>query len=699
MSEITLQTTDALPNELTEPNATELDDLPPLSFSSFYATWHGHEISYLQTVLAELRKQSDALIFLAGDSSLDNKYWVKDRKEKAINPYTTLLGHMMPDLAFHMTKLLFPSTKIATINCAVEATTIADRNPKLRPQDEFLRENISESDVLVVSIGGNDIALRPSTMTALNLAALVYLNSQKSLDQYPETCFGVSHFINLFRDQVQQYVSRLVEKTKPKLCLLCTIYYPDEKESKSWADKSLAALNYTTSPGKVQAAIRAIFKLATSQIKIDGMKIIPVALYDVLDGSDTADYVARVEPSDIGEPGSSIVKAGWADYQQSIAVRFLHKVGVKKIEDMMEEDGRPLSGIEYLCGKELEEELAKPEGDGVIEKVIQPIQEGKVVDWDAFEAVIRHIIVKELCIRRAMNESPALVAVPIYWGNDDIDRLCQIMFEIINVPGLYIADAPLMAAFGCGVLSAVVVDIGHEVTTITTVIESIVSRQTAMSLPIGGASVAKHFKELLNADTQLVQEYGGPVDDELVNALRESDLCELKPVREAVTDAALKSVKRVDYEFKGKKFTVGASRFKAHEVLFTPEEAGSPTLGLAEAIYNVVLSSTDMLDKRMTLWDNIIITGGLAPIKGLRERIENELTVYLAASETSNEFQGKEIKYVKIPEYFSAFREKPADAVFLGGIIVAKLTLPPGGQHITKADYNEFGPAAARLKQ
>jgi actin-related protein len=52
--------------------------------------------------------------------------------------------------------------------------------------------------------------------------------------------------------------------------------------------------------------------------------------------------------------------------------------------------------------------------------------------------------------------------VPISWGVDDIERLVQLMFENMNVPGLYVADSALMAVYGCGVLSGLVIDIGHE---------------------------------------------------------------------------------------------------------------------------------------------------------------------------------------------------------------------------------------------
>ena len=67
--------------------------------------------------------------------------------------------------------------KYAAINAAVEATTLNERTLRLRPQDAFLRDNISPGDVLIVSVGGNDIALCPAPCTVASMAGLLCLPS------------------------------------------------------------------------------------------------------------------------------------------------------------------------------------------------------------------------------------------------------------------------------------------------------------------------------------------------------------------------------------------------------------------------------------------------------------------------------------------------------------------------------------------
>ena len=58
---------------------------------------------------------------------------------------------------------------------------------------------------------------------------------------------------------------------------------------------------------KLQAIIRGVFAEATSKIRVDGVPVLALPLFDVLDGSDPADYVNRVEPSTQG--GEKIARA------------------------------------------------------------------------------------------------------------------------------------------------------------------------------------------------------------------------------------------------------------------------------------------------------------------------------------------------------------------------------------------------------
>ena len=65
----------------------------------------------------------------------------------------------------------------------------------------------------------------------------------------------------------------------------------------------------------------------------------------------------------------------------------------------------------------------------------------------------------------------------------------------------------------------------------------------------------------------------------------------------------------------------------------------------------------------------------------------------MAASETSNDLQPKEIKFSRPPEYFTKMKERPQDMPFVGAQIVAQAVFKATNERmwVTRMDYNEVG--------
>merc|ERR1712196_315394 len=134
---------------------------------------------------------------------------------------------------------------------------------------------------MVVSVGGNDVAMTPSIQTIINALGMMKFSSEADIAA-GSTMF-MSHFINLFHDQLKQYVEKVVSWTKPKKILVCMLYFLDEAPADSWASFALNHLEYNTRPQKLQAAMRTIFAKATSRIQIEGTEVVPIPLFEVLD--------------------------------------------------------------------------------------------------------------------------------------------------------------------------------------------------------------------------------------------------------------------------------------------------------------------------------------------------------------------------------------------------------------------------------
>eukprot|EP00927_Polykrikos_kofoidii_P078254 TRINITY_DN75101_c0_g1_i1.p1 TRINITY_DN75101_c0_g1~~TRINITY_DN75101_c0_g1_i1.p1 ORF type:complete len:372 (-),score=55.50 TRINITY_DN75101_c0_g1_i1:292-1347(-) len=302
--------------------------------SSFYATYHGHDVDLLSIAHDALRMKHRSIIFLAGDSSVDNKYWIR-RWAQAVNGYEEILfpPTMKTDVCYWLNSeaVRRGQPNVCCLNTAVEATSLSDRACCcLLAQDRFIRRNITSHDYLVVSVGGNDIALKPLVCTVFNMLVLTRCVPMACIESCscgcppiapPSTCVdfgcpccgllgcvtgmmawppGLGYFLDLFGNLVQSYVWRLIGCRQPKKVLICMIYYPDELATGSWADAALGALGYDGNPAKLQAAIRTIFRLATSRICIPSVDVVAFPFFEVLDGKISDDYVARVEPSASG---------------------------------------------------------------------------------------------------------------------------------------------------------------------------------------------------------------------------------------------------------------------------------------------------------------------------------------------------------------------------------------------------------------
>jgi hypothetical protein len=278
---------------------------------NFYSNYYGHRVQYIKKLHEHIKTiiPNGSIVYLAGDSSLDNKhYTLSSPWVTAINNYESILNPplMTQDICYHLNSCiinnsnLFNLSNYSVINCAVEEATVGSKKYGLNVQDKFIQNNITPDDILIVSIGGNDLALHPSISTMYNMLKLMWFNSKDYIKRYPSNAWGMQHFVDLFKNETTNYIKQLISKKKPKLVIICSIYYPDKTINNSWADSVLNKLDYNRDPEKLQLIIDHIHNEAISNIKIKNVNIKYFAMSSVLDGSSTNDYVGRVEPSSIG---------------------------------------------------------------------------------------------------------------------------------------------------------------------------------------------------------------------------------------------------------------------------------------------------------------------------------------------------------------------------------------------------------------
>ncbi|KAF8559033.1 brg1-associated factor b [Imleria badia] len=112
-----------------------------------------------------------------------------------------------------------------------------------------------------------------------------------------------------------------------------------------------------------------------------------------------------------------------------------------------------------------------------------PFRDGLVSDFNPIPALISHALADVM--RTNPSEHPILVTEPAWNTPANRERMAEIMFEEFQVPAFYIANTGVLNAFAAGKGSALVVDVGHSMASITPVVDGFVLRKGQKFVNIG----------------------------------------------------------------------------------------------------------------------------------------------------------------------------------------------------------------------
>lgn len=249
-----------------------------MNSKSFYNCHSGHSLNVLYNLIKKFAPYSK-IVFLAGDSSL-YKFWILDQPtKKAVNYYQLILipPEMKPDICYQLNYLLRGSAYIC-IHCAVYDSTLWERiQGNMMAQDLFIQQNIKPNDVLIVSMGSNDILYKPTFTTLYYLILLISLNTIENIKSNPLQCWGFRQFMNLFKNQITHYIERLIALQKPKLVIVCMFDYSDE----NWTDVALSYLGYKNHLETFQIVIEQMYKYTVQKIFLPGVEIRTCPMFQI----------------------------------------------------------------------------------------------------------------------------------------------------------------------------------------------------------------------------------------------------------------------------------------------------------------------------------------------------------------------------------------------------------------------------------
>ncbi|KAJ7117406.1 actin-related protein Arp4p [Mycena crocata] len=115
-------------------------------------------------------------------------------------------------------------------------------------------------------------------------------------------------------------------------------------------------------------------------------------------------------------------------------------------------------------------------------EVANPLNEGLIHDFEPVSALMRHAIVDVM--RCNPSEHPILVTEPAWNTPANRERMAEIMFEEFQVPAFYIANTGVLNAFAAGKGSALVIDVGQTMASVTPIVDGFVLRKGLVYSPL-----------------------------------------------------------------------------------------------------------------------------------------------------------------------------------------------------------------------
>lgn len=157
-----------------------------------------------------------------------------------------------------------------------------------------------------------------------------------------------------------------------------------------------------------------------------------------------------------------------------------------KTDENTQDNDDPTKTIEEIF---YEEDLASDEG------AIYPIENGRIVDWPCFFALLTHI---HNTLSPPFHTPIMLIGQPV-WSARDREAITQFVFEKFKAPAFSLMDSALAACYGYGTATATIIDVGKGKVDVTAVTDFAVNEHgRGIALEgCGGDAMTDRLVELL----------------------------------------------------------------------------------------------------------------------------------------------------------------------------------------------------------
>lgn len=250
-----------------------------------------------------------------------------------------------------------------------------------------------------------------------------------------------------------------------------------------------------------------------------------------------------------------------------------------------------------------------------------PIERGAIADVDDMEKIWHHTFYNEL--HADPEEHPVLLLEHFPNCRPPREKMTQVMFETFSIPSIFLGRSTSFALYGARKSTGVVVDCGDGVTDICCFVDGFLLRGSDRQLRLGGCDITTYLQRSLN---ERCYDFTTARQKNIVRDIKEKLAYVATDFEAEKRKAETSNECEENYSLYPycNDVTVSSERFTCPELLFKPYLNGLEWDGIHEVICDAVTNCDK--DLWRSLYANVILCGGGARLRGLRERLEAELS-------------------------------------------------------------------------
>lgn len=199
------------------------------------------------------------------------------------------------------------------------------------------------------------------------------------------------------------------------------------------------------------------------------------------------------------DPGSQSTRIGYAGEEQPRIITPSYARLDKVAEDQMDVDDDNESSTSRPRIKRRtnikfpETAVNYPKPHSELKSIVK---DGMVQDWDSAVEQWEYLFDS---LKVNYDEQPLLLTEPVWNTSENRKKSLEVALEQFQFPGFYLASNPTCVAFAQGRPSALVVDVGHDIASVTPVVDGMCLTKTALKTHYAGSFVSQQLHNKLNA--------------------------------------------------------------------------------------------------------------------------------------------------------------------------------------------------------